>query len=97
MLVGPCGATGPDGQPDAGCSCWRGPLWAEVTVPGDVLGWTPGGVHRRDSVGIGKPGAGALGSLLVGFSPLAITRNEQVDQSTGGGPCPLGFPTKSLW
>lgn len=46
-----------------------GPLRAEVTVPGDVLGWTPGGVHRRGPVGIGKPGAGALGSLLVGVSP----------------------------
>ncbi|ERF56914.1 hypothetical protein H641_04891, partial [Cutibacterium granulosum DSM 20700] len=62
---------------DAGCSCWRGPLQAEVTVPGDVLGWTLGGVHRRGPVGIGKPGSGALGSLLVGVSP-ATTRNEQV-------------------
>ena len=66
MLVGP-GATGPDGQPMPGVLV--GPLQAEVTVPGDVRGWTPGGVHHRGPVGIGKPGVEALGSLLVGDSP----------------------------
>ena len=45
---------------------------------------------------LGQELTGALGSLLVGVSP-ATTRNEQVDQSTSGRPCPLGFPTKSLW
>ena len=79
---------------DVGCSCWRGPLQAEVTVPGDVLGWTPGGVHRRGPVGIGKPGSGALGSLLVGVSlpPRGMSRstNRPVE-----GLVRWGFPPRA--
>ena len=77
---------------DAGCSCWRGPLQAEVTVPGDVLGWTPGGVHRRGPVGIGKPGAEALGSFARWDFPLPP---RGMSRSTSGGPCPPRYPPRA--
>ena len=69
MLVGPCGATGPDGQPMPGvlvgvdpcrqrsrcqAMCWAGRLAAFIA---EALS------------GPGSPGAEALGSLLVGVSP----------------------------
>lgn len=77
---------------DAGCSRWRGPLQAEVTVPGDVLGWTPGGVHRRGPVGIGKPGAEALGSFARWDFPLPP---RGMSRSTSGGPCPPRYPPRA--
>lgn len=69
-----------------------GPLRAEVTVPGDVLGWTPGGVHRRGPVGIGKPGAEALGSFARWDFPLPP---RGMSRSTSGGPCPPRYPPRA--
>ena len=96
MLVGPCGATGPDGQPMPGvlvgvdpcrqrsrcqAMCWAGRLAAFIA---------------QALSGPGSPAPRRWGACSLGFPP-ATTRNEQVDQSTSGRPCPLGFPTKSLW
>ena len=95
MLVGP-GATGPDGQPMPGvlvgvdpcrqrsrcqAMCWAGRLAAFIA---------------QALSGPGSPAPRRWGACSLGIPP-ATTRNEQVDQSTSGGPCPLGFPTKSLW
>ena len=79
MLVGPCGATGPDGQPMPGvlvgvdpcrqrsrcqAMCWAGRLAAFIA---EALS------------GSGSPASRRWGACSLGIPP-ATTRNEQVDQ-----------------
>ena len=93
MLVGPCGATGPDGQPMPGVLVDVDPCRQRYGARrcAGMDTWrrsSPRPCRDREAR---RRGAGELARWGFPLPPRGMSR------STSGGPCPLGFPTKSLW
>ena len=92
MLVGP-GATGPDGQPMPGVLVGVDPCRQRSRCQAMCWAGRLAAFIAEALSGSGSPAPRRWGACSLGF-PLPP---RGMSRSTSGGPCPLGFPTKSLW